>query len=107
MTSGFLRHLDDLVERTDTIHTHLLELLDVLQNASESIWDREHAWGNLGMDFQPVNLITTIHILMSNIATLSELITSVSQIVEAGPWASSICTDEFPKNVQKGLLTFL
>jgi hypothetical protein len=97
MTSGFLSHLDDLVERTDTIRTHLLELLDVLQNASESICDRENGRGNLGVDFQSVNLITTIHILMSNIATLSELITSVSQMVDAGPWASSICTDEFPK----------
>jgi hypothetical protein len=44
MTDGFVRHLDDLIERTDATSTHLRELLNALQRVSEPNWDREHAW---------------------------------------------------------------
>jgi hypothetical protein len=107
MISGFLSHLGNLVERTDTMYTHLHELLDVLQNASESIWDGEHARGNLGVYLESANLITTIHILMSNIATWSELITSVSQILKLVRGLREFARTTSPKNVQKWLLTFL
>jgi hypothetical protein len=43
MTGSFFSHLDDLVEHTDAIWTHLRELFDILQKVSQSIWDREHA----------------------------------------------------------------
>jgi hypothetical protein len=106
MTGGFACCLDDLVERTEAICLHLHGLLDTLQNVSEPTWDHEHAWGNLGVDVDSDDFITTVQTITSNLTTSSELIAVVSQIIEASPWVSRICVEEFSEELPERVFDF-
>jgi hypothetical protein len=99
MSVGFLPHLDNLVERTGAIFVSLRSLIDIMQWTTPVIWDREHAWGNLGVDVESPAFIMTIKTIASNLVKASELIAAGSEIVITGPWSSGIPIDKGSQRV--------